>query len=42
MDDRTLEAYIHNTILSTPAENVEFCWQGGEPTLCGLDFLKSG
>ncbi|MCS6743884.1 anaerobic sulfatase maturase [Klebsiella quasipneumoniae] len=40
MDDRTLEAYIHNTILSTPSESVEFCWQGGEPTLCGLSFFE--
>ncbi|EWD53691.1 transcriptional regulator [Klebsiella pneumoniae] len=39
MDDLTLEAYIHNTISSTPSQNVEFCWQGGEPTLCGLDFF---
>nr|VXZ81783.1 Anaerobic sulfatase-maturating enzyme homolog YdeM [Klebsiella pneumoniae] len=22
-----------------PSQNVEFCWQGGEPTLCGLDFF---
>ncbi|MFK9859638.1 radical SAM protein, partial [Klebsiella pneumoniae] len=21
------------------SQNVEFCWQGGEPTLCGLDFF---
>lgn len=40
MDDATLEAYIHNTIRSTPSEEVEFCWQGGEPTLCGLAFFE--
>ncbi|EIX6432910.1 anaerobic sulfatase maturase [Salmonella enterica] len=40
MDDATLEAYIHNTITSTPSTEVEFCWQGGEPTLCGLGFFE--
>lgn len=40
MDDATLDAYIRNTIISTPSENVEFCWQGGEPTLCGLEFFE--
>ncbi|HFZ8995800.1 TPA: anaerobic sulfatase maturase [Citrobacter freundii] len=39
MDDTTLAAYIRNTIISTPSDSVEFCWQGGEPTLCGLDFF---
>lgn len=39
MDDATLEAYIRNTIASTPSTEVEFCWQGGEPTLCGLGFF---
>lgn len=40
MDDKTLEAYIRNTLISTPGEHVAFCWQGGEPTLCGLPFFK--
>lgn len=41
MNDATLEAYIRNTISSTPSTEVEFCWQGGEPTLCGLDFFDN-
>ncbi|AUU86090.1 anaerobic sulfatase maturase [Leclercia sp. LSNIH1] len=40
MDDETLGAYIQNTIASTPSMSVEFCWQGGEPTLCGLAFFE--
>jgi len=40
MDDATLEAYIHNTIASTPSQEVAFCWQGGEPTLCGIGFFE--
>lgn len=39
MSAAVLEAYIRNTIDSTPGP-VTFTWQGGEPTLLGLDFYK--
>ena len=36
-----LEAYIRQTIAATPADHpVAFTWQGGEPTLLGLDFYR--
>lgn len=41
MSDDVLEAYVHNTIASTPpSQPVLFAWQGGEPTLMGLDFFR--
>lgn len=41
MSDEVLEAYVRNTIASTPAQDpVLFAWQGGEPTLLGLDFYR--
>lgn len=41
MSDTVLEAYVRNTIASTPAGHpVHFTWQGGEPTLLGLDFYR--
>ena len=39
MSEATLEAYVRQTIAATPAGTpVEFTWQGGEPTLLGIDF----
>ncbi|MFC2149244.1 anaerobic sulfatase maturase [Candidatus Auribacterota bacterium] len=40
MSDEVLTAYITKYITSQPAPEVEFVWQGGEPTLLGLDFFK--
>lgn len=40
MTEKTLEAYIKNYIEQTPSNTVEFTWQGGEPTLAGLEFFK--
>ncbi len=40
MSDEVLQAYISKYIASQPAPVVEFVWQGGEPTLMGLDFFK--
>ncbi|PKU23089.1 anaerobic sulfatase maturase [Telmatospirillum siberiense] len=41
MSPDTLEAYIRNYIDSHPTgQPVTFAWQGGEPTLLGLDFYK--
>lgn len=42
MSDEVLEAYIKGYIDSQPTENprVVFAWQGGEPTLLGIDFFE--
>jgi uncharacterized protein len=40
MSDNVLAAFITNYIASQPTPLVEFVWQGGEPTLLGLDFFK--
>jgi uncharacterized protein len=40
MTDRVLSAFIADYIASQPAPAVEFVWQGGEPTLLGIDFFK--
>jgi uncharacterized protein len=42
MEEGTLENYIKSYIAAQPAGDfpVTFAWQGGEPTLCGLDFFK--
>ena len=39
MSDAVLEAYIRETAAAQPGR-VEFAFQGGEPTLAGLDFLR--
>ena len=40
MADEVLRAYITKYISSKPTPEVEFVWQGGEPTLLGLDFFR--
>ncbi len=40
MPDEVLEAYIRDYISSQPGPAVVFDWQGGEPTLAGLDFFR--
>lgn len=42
MSDSSLEAHVKNYIESQPrgCREVTFGWQGGEPTLRGLDFFK--
>jgi uncharacterized protein len=42
MTDEVLELYTKNYIASQPTENprVVFAWQGGEPTLLGIDFFE--
>jgi len=40
MTDDLLEAYIHQMIESQHGPEVTIAWQGGEPTLMGLDFYK--
>jgi uncharacterized protein len=39
MSDAVLSAYITKYITSQPTPEVEFVWQGGEPTLLGIDFF---
>jgi len=40
MSEDTLRALIRNGIESMPGDEIPFAWQGGEPTLMGLDFFK--
>lgn len=39
MSDKVLEAYTRKYIASQPGPSVVFAWQGGEPTLLGIDFF---
>ena len=41
MSEATLEAYIRQLLESHRTPTVTVAWQGGEPTLMGLDFFKS-
>jgi len=40
MSDDVLSAFIQNYISCQPSPDVDFVWQGGEPTLAGLDFYS--
>ena len=40
MDDEMLERFVHDYIQSVTGDEVVFSWQGGEPTLRGLDFFR--
>lgn len=40
MSDETLEKFIRHYIESQQITEIPFVWQGGEPTLMGLDFYK--
>lgn len=40
MSDETLEIYVKQYIEAQGTEDIEFAWQGGEPTLLGIDFFK--
>jgi uncharacterized protein len=40
MTDETLEAFTRDYIQAQPVPEVVFSWQGGEPTLMGLDFFE--
>ncbi|MBK8689026.1 MAG: anaerobic sulfatase maturase [Betaproteobacteria bacterium] len=39
MDDEVLERFIRDYIASVTVDEVVFSWQGGEPTLLGLEFF---
>ncbi|TVU62197.1 anaerobic sulfatase maturase [Vibrio atlanticus] len=41
MSLETLELYIKQYIEAQPTEQVIFSWQGGEPTLLGLDYFET-
>ncbi|PKF49486.1 anaerobic sulfatase maturase [Enterovibrio nigricans] len=40
MSDETLERFVQQYIEDANAPQVSFVWQGGEPTLAGLDFFR--
>lgn len=40
MSAETLESFVRQHIAAQPGNVVEFAWQGGEPTLAGLDFYR--
>ncbi|MGI9525231.1 MAG: anaerobic sulfatase maturase [Hyphomicrobiaceae bacterium] len=40
MTDEVLENYIRQLIESHKADQVNIAWQGGEPTMMGLDFFR--
>ncbi len=40
MSDEVLTAFIHKHVEAQPTPVVEFVWQGGEPTLLGVDFFR--
>ncbi|MDR3456661.1 MAG: anaerobic sulfatase-maturation protein [Verrucomicrobiae bacterium] len=40
MSDAVLAEYIRQYIHSQPVAEINFAWQGGEPTLLGVDFFR--
>ncbi len=40
MTDEVLEAYVRQYIEAQQTNDVNFAWQGGEPTLMGVDFFR--
>ncbi len=40
MTDKTLEAYVSQLIDAQPDGEVNVAWQGGEPTLMGVEFFR--
>ena len=40
MRPEVLETYIREYIAAQPGPTVSFAWQGGEPTLLGVDFFR--
>jgi uncharacterized protein len=40
MTDEVLESYVSQYIAAQPGNEIEFAWQGGEPTLMGVEFFQ--
>ncbi len=40
MSDEVLTEYVRQYIQSQPTNEIYFAWQGGEPTLLGVDFFR--
>src|SRR6202044_2910565 len=40
MSDEMLRTYIRGLLESQPLGDVNVAWQGGEPTLIGIDFFR--
>lgn len=40
MSDETLELFIKQYLKANESQEIVFSWQGGEPTLLGIDFFK--
>ncbi|HBZ7326263.1 anaerobic sulfatase maturase [Klebsiella michiganensis] len=40
MSDETLDNYVKQTIMSQNVDIIDFIWQGGEPTLAGIEFYE--
>jgi uncharacterized protein len=40
MPDEVLSTFIRSYVNAQPAPDVEFVWQGGEPTLLGIEFFQ--
>ncbi|MBS1803960.1 MAG: anaerobic sulfatase maturase [Acidobacteria bacterium] len=41
MSGEVLERYVSEYIAAQPGDEVHFAWQGGEPTLLGVDFFRN-
>jgi uncharacterized protein len=41
MKPEVLETYVRDYIAAQPGPNVSFAWQGGEPTLLGVEFFRN-
>ncbi|MGR5144657.1 anaerobic sulfatase maturase [Photobacterium sp. DNB23_23_1] len=41
MNDETLEKYVKQYIEAQNSDSVQFSWQGGEPTLLGINFYRT-
>ncbi|WP_019617098.1 anaerobic sulfatase maturase [Psychromonas ossibalaenae] len=41
MTEAALKRYVRDYIRSQDSDDIDFAWQGGEPTLAGLDFYRN-